>query len=256
MDKLFDDTKKYLTGKLDLDNYLEKIYSVSAQMENMISGCGDEANSFYESARKGISYLREAASEENKLRLKALLCDISNNFAHALEVKARRNPTPSTDYYAGVFYGMKQGMVFEIIRECKYTKNKSYGMTKDNTVNPVFAVDIPYCGQVSWHFPQDTIIKSKQYDFELEKKNVHITNMKLLCEEIKRDEYEMLSKHSQKVIDSQSVEEMNEELYPSQGILGLSDLVNKEPTIEEINMGTINEDKIISEVSEPDTIGE
>lgn len=167
-----------------------------------------EQLSHCESALVGIETLikdlREGKYEKDRLKFCALSCDICNNLSHASIEGSEKDRE---------LKGAKKVLVFEIIKECAKVGNKAYGLLEDRGIK-AFAVDIPEIGQVKWHFPNHCEIRSKQYDFEIERGDVYVTNMDLLCQRIPHEKKEKLGKHNLLVINSNSLEEMNKKLYP------------------------------------------
>ena len=240
MEDIFILTKRFLNGQIDMQRYKRELLKFSEVIDGNRSG--NESLSFITSAIDEIENL-DSFEEDNNLRVQALLCDIFNNFAHSLKVSKTKNVY--TDTLCSQMFGMKKTMVFEIIRECKRTNNKSFGIISDELQKDnMFIVDIPGCGQVKWHFPKRIDIYCQEYPFEIEDNGMNITNKNFILQEKTTSEIKKLSEHNQIVIGSLDVTEMNEELGLNIPVIeGLEQEV-KEPTLEELESFDKKEDKI------------
>lgn len=248
MDKIFLYTQKFLAGDIGTEQYKKELLKHVELVDGNRSG--NESLSFLESAVEEISEIG-AFEEDNNLRLQSLLCDIFNNLAHSLQTSKTKNVF--TDILNNQMFGLKKKMVFDMIKECEKTNNKSYGVISDvGEKDNIFVVDIPNCGQVKWHFPKRITIHCRKYPFKIVDNERQLTNKNFILQEKSTSEIEKLSKHNQCVIFSLDIEEMNENL--GLGLPTMPELATqvKEPTLEELEILN-SEDKqqnIAHEISE------
>lgn len=201
-------TKLYLEGKIDDEQYKQKIQRVCEIVDENRSGIN--SLSFISSATEEIDGIG-SFEEDNDLRKMALLCDIFNNMAHSLKESKMRNRTGEELLKA--MFGMKKMMTFGIIKECKKTNNKSFGLiSSDDQKDNMFVVDIPGCGQMKWHFPKSIVIHSQRYPFQIVDNKTGTTNKELILQEKTMSQIRKLSEHNQRVINSMDVQEMNDNL--------------------------------------------
>lgn len=230
MENIFILTQSLLKGKIDIERYKNELLKFSEIVDGNRSG--NESLSFITAGLDEITNL-DSFEEDNNLRIQALLCDIFNNFAHSLKDSKTKNVY--TDMLCKQMFGLKKSMVFEIIRECKRTNNKSFGIISDELQKDnMFVVDIPGCGQVKWHFPKRIDIYCQEYPFEIEDNVKNITNKNLILQEKTISEIKTLSEHNQIVIGSLDVEEMNEQLGLNIPVMPELKNQTKQPTLAEL----------------------
>ena len=230
MDKIYTLTISFLNGQVDVEKYKKELLKFSEIVDGNRSG--NTSLSFISSAIDEITSLG-TFEEDNNLRVQALITDIFNNFAHSLMSSKTKNVY--TDELRQKAFGLKKLAVFEIIRECRRTNNKSYGIIEDSSQKDnMFVVDIPGCGQVKWHFPKNIIIYSQAYPFKVVDNRGNVTNKNLILQEKTTSEIRELSKHTQKVIMALDIEEMNQELGFNPSIISNLSSQTKEPTLEEL----------------------
>ena len=238
MDRIYTLTIDFLKGQVDVGKYKKELLKFSEIVDGNRSG--NSSLSFIAGALDEITNLG-SFEEDNNLRLQALLCDIFNNLAHSLKESKTKNVF--TGSLSAQMFGMKKSMVFEIIKECKKTNNKSYGLVSDELQKDnIFVVDIPGCGQVKWHFPKSIDVYSQKYPFQIVDNGKNLTNKNLILQEKTTSDIRHLSEHNQMVIGALDVEEMNQKL--GLNISSIPGLENKtkEPTLKELeelgNKGT------------------
>lgn len=238
MDSIYSLTVDFLKGKIDIQKYKQKLLAFSEIADGNRSG--NTSLSFLSSAIEEINCIG-SFEEDNNLRLQALICDIFNNFAHSMVDSKTKNV--GTDEIRTQAFGLKKYLVWEIIRECRKTNNKSYGLVEQQGKNEnIFVVDIPGCGQIKWHFPKYVDIKSQKYPLKIEDNYRNLTNKNLILQEKTTSEIKKLSAHNQTVISTFDVEEMNNALGLNIPLITeLQQQINP-PTIEEIEQPVSNQE--------------
>lgn len=237
MDKIYTLTISFLKGKVDIETYKKELLKFSEVVDGNRSG--NDSLSFISSAIEEITSLG-TFEEDNNLRLQALVTDIFNNFAHSLMTSKTINV--NTEEFCKKSFGLKKLATFDIIRECRRTNNKSYGIINDSSKKDnMFVVDIPGCGQVKWHFPKHITIYAQPYPFNVVDNCKNVTNKNLILQEKPMSEIHQLSEHTQKVIGALDVEEMNQELGLVIPVISSLAGKIKEPTLEELEQLSNND---------------
>ena len=208
--------KKFLTGEGDENEFYDSVNEAFQEIRQRFKEYGSSykeengkissnAESYINSASEDLESIKSAEKNEPILR-EAAICDMCNNLAHASKL-IKDNDARTT----ASFFSLKIDMIKQITKECEMQGNRCYGKGYDLKKKcETFIVDIPMCGQISWHLGGQTV-SCKQYDFEKDKtdyKNCALLNRKVKYSDIKR-----LPTHTQKVLLAMDNEEMAESLY-------------------------------------------
>jgi len=208
------DIKHALASKVPLANIQgveEFIYDIDKEVERIVSGKGQNAFSYWHSSHMLISLIEDAKENDgDPLRLEAILCDVFNGFAHAVqEAYGERTPIVKS------LFALKDIMINRIEYVCKQEGNKSYGYAKDEFGKKVFVVDIPETGQIVWHYPR-YYPEEPQYPYSVVKKSIDQTNKDFLSRRYENLTQAQINQqfdpHTALILQSYDMEDMNNKL--------------------------------------------
>lgn len=208
--------KKFLNGEVEEDEFYKNVNETFQKMSQRFKEYSSrykegnkiirtDANDYIKSALEDLESIKSAGEDEILIK-EASICDMCNNLAHASKLIKDNNVRMTTSLFS-----LKTNMIRQIVKECKAQENECYGISYDIEKDcETFTVDIPACGQISWHLGGEKV-ECKMYDFEKDKTDYR--NCDFLNRNISYSEIKEFPKHTQKVMLAIDNEEMNKSLY-------------------------------------------
>lgn len=195
---------KYKSDKNIEGEYFKALRNFVDYLEPLITTTDNGMNYFEVQNMSTYNSLTEAIKEKNVLRVLALMTQIHNYLAHSLDDKYEaRNISQQ-------LYGLKDYTMQEIVKFCnrRYRADGSrgydgHGITQDENGRNIFVVDVPMCGQISWHLGSNNNLGNtcQKYPY----KNYYgssTSNMKKLKQTVRISERGILSDHDMEVISA------------------------------------------------------
>ena len=217
--ELVESISKHKSDKKIEGEYFKALRNFVDYLEPLITTTDNGMNYFEVENMSTYNALTEAIKEKNVLRVLALMTQIHNYLAHSLDDKYEaRNISQQ-------LYGMKDYTMQEIVKFCnrRYRSDGSrgydgYGITQDENGRNIFVVDVPMCGQISWHLGSNNNLGNtcQKYPY----KNYYgssTSNMKKLKQTVRISERGILSDHDMEVISAFNLVEVEGNLRSMYG---------------------------------------
>lgn len=238
---LVESISKHKSDKKIEGEYFKALRNFVDYLEPLITTTDNGMNYFEVENMSTYHSLTEAIKEKNVLRVLALMTQIHNYLAHSLDDKYEARNIGQQ------LYGLKDYTMQEIVKFCnrRYRSDGSrgydgHGITQDENGRNIFVVDVPMCGQISWHLGSNNNLVNtcQKYPY----KNYYgssTSNMKKLKQTVRISERGILSDHDMEVISAFNLAEVEGNLKSMYGkyskdpvVQKLCDFLGKNPSIK------------------------
>ena len=244
--ELVESISKHKSDKNIEGEYFKALRNFVDYLEPLITTIDNGMNYFEVQNMSTYHSLTEAIKEKNVLRVLALMTQIHNYLAHSLDDKYEARNIGQQ------LYGLKDYTMQEIVKFCniRYRSDGSrgydgYGITQDENGRNIFVVDVPMCGQISWHLGSNNNLGNtcQKYPY----KNYYgssTSNMKKLKQTVRISERGILSDHDMEVISAFNLAEVEGNLRSMYGdpvAQKICELVGPYPDIGTQDVKNVNE---------------
>lgn len=238
---LVESISKYKSDKNIEGEYFKALRNFVDYLEPLITTTDNGMNYFEVENMSTYNALTEAIKEKNVLRVLALMTQIHNYLAHSLDHKYESRNIGQQ------LFGLKYYTMQEIVKFCnrRYRADGSrgydgYGITQDENRMDKLVVDVPMCGQISWHLGSNNNLGNtcQKYPYKTYYGS-STSNMKKLKQTVRISERGILSDHDMEVISAFNLAEVEGNLKSMYGKYSkdpvaqkLCDFLGQNPSIE------------------------